>query len=616
MKLKEEKKSYNLLQNIWYILKHMWKWDKRDVFWAACVVPTAVVISLLETYMTKTVVGLVTVQASVSRLIVYILLFTLGILLFYYLKNIATTKSGVGFLVAEDRFVTMYYERYMKIDYENLVNPMFQLKAEKALRGISSKRTSYMMEKSCDLFASIIGMVTYAVILFPLSPWIIVIMVFVSTIGYFIYGYNHKWERVHRDARWSPIWKHMRYHMEKNRGVQEAKDIRIFGMSPLLEKRMDETLDEFGHTDFYGQCRWKIIDTIFAGLTMVRDFIAYGMLIYKVYTDGMSTAEFVFYFNALTMFIQWLLQFYEGVDMARFSSYELCDYRDFMEEERYCTKGGQKIAPKETCEIEFQNVGYTYPESDTPAFANANLKIKKGEKIAIVGPNGAGKTTMVKLLCGLYSPTQGKILIDGHEIQEYDKESYYDMFSAVFQDIAILPKSILENITFCPENNVNEKQCQLALSFSGLSKKLDKFPKGRNTLLVKELEKEAIALSGGEMQKLALARALYKNGKVLILDEPTAALDPIAESEIYEKYNELAKGKTAIFISHRLASTKFCDRIFYIEKGRITEVGTHDELLNLGGQYAEMFRIQSQYYTEQGDPETKEEKYHEECVMS
>ncbi|MGN0405544.1 MAG: ABC transporter ATP-binding protein [Bariatricus sp.] len=598
MKMKEEKRSYSLLQNVWYVLKHMWKWDKKDVFWLAFAVPGTVFISLLETYMAKTVVQLVTEHASPWKLVLYVILFSAGILLLYCIDNIASSRSLTGCSAGDDRFLLLYWERYMQVDYEKLENPKFQLLAEKAKQGIFDQQTSRMMYKTKSLFAAVLGIITYAVILFPLSPGMILMMAVISTMGYFIYGYNHKWERLHRDATWAPMWKHMGYNLEKIRDSKAAKDIRMFGMNSLLKGRFEETLNELMRLDRHSQFRWKVIDTIFACMTMVRDFLAYGILIYKVYSGGMSAAEFVLYFNALMMFIRWLLQFYDGVDMARFQSYKFCDFRDFMEDADLCTEGGNLPIPEDTCEIRFENVEYVYPESEVPALSHTDFTIAKGEKIAIVGPNGAGKTTLVKLLCGLYWPTSGRILVDGREIGEYDKRAYYGLFSSVFQDIAFLPKSIAENIALCSKEKTEEEKLQRTIHFSGLEEKLKKLPKGKETLLVKEVEEEAIALSGGEMQKLALARALYKDGKILVLDEPTAALDPIAESDIYQKYNELSQGKTAIFISHRLASTKFCDRIFYIEKGQIAEMGTHEELMKRGGKYAEMFHVQSQYYKE------------------
>jgi ABC-type multidrug transport system fused ATPase/permease subunit len=239
------------------------------------------------------------------------------------------------------------------------------------------------------------------------------------------------------------------------------------------------------------------------------------------------------------------------------------------------------------------SVSYTYPNSESPTIKNINLTIEAGEKIALVGLNGAGKTTLVKLICGMYTPTSGSILVNGYDINEYNREEYYSIISAVFQQYKFLPVSIAQNISIFKPDNARLEEC---IEYSGIRDKLEKLPDGINTPLIKELNPNGAELSGGESQKLLLARAIYKPSSILVLDEPTAALDPIAESEMYGRYNDFAADKTSLFISHRLASTRFCDRIVYIQDGEIKEIGTHDALLNANGKYAELFNIQSHYY--------------------
>lgn len=255
--------------------------------------------------------------------------------------------------------------------------------------------------------------------------------------------------------------------------------------------------------------------------------------------------------------------------------------------------------PKNPPEIVLENVSFRYPNSQSDTLKNINLIIKPGEKLAIAGLNGAGKTTLVKLLCGLYRPTKGRITVSGHAIEEYNRDEYYSILSVVFQDICLLPVSIAKNIALCEQGQMNNTILKKVLKLSGLYDKVQSLPKKEDTLLLKSIHEEAIELSGGEMQKLALARALYKGGNIIILDEPTAALDPIAESEMYQKYNQLISDATSVFISHRLSSTRFCDRIIFLEDGEIIEEGSHEELMGLSGEYADMFNIQSHYYKEE-----------------
>lgn len=237
-------------------------------------------------------------------------------------------------------------------------------------------------------------------------------------------------------------------------------------------------------------------------------------------------------------------------------------------------------------------------DEDKYTLKNINLKINKGERLAIVGINGAGKTTLVKLLCGFYSPSSGVIKVNGKPITDYNIEEYFTLFSAVFQDMYLLPVPISEFVA-SSDNDIDCEKVKKSLSLVGLDTKITSLPNGIHSRLMKGIFDDSIDLSGGEKQKLMLARALYKEAAVIVLDEPTAALDPIAENELYMKYSALTSGKTSIYISHRLASTRFCDKIVLIENGEIMEVGSHDELIKQGGQYAYMFDLQSHYYKEE-----------------
>src|SRR5699024_3656318 len=255
--------------------------------------------------------------------------------------------------------------------------------------------------------------------------------------------------------------------------------------------------------------------------------------------------------------------------------------------------------PKEfelPCDIELRDLYYKYDEAEDYTIKGLNVHIKKGEKLALVGINGAGKTTLVKLICGLYRPSKGQIYINGKLSSLYIRDEYYSLFSVVFQDNHLLPVSIERNIGSKNKEDIDEDRIDKVIEMADLKEKVDSLPGEKETLLVKSVYEEAIELSGGEMQKLMLARALYKDGPIIILDEPTAALDPIAENKIYQEYNNLTKDKTSIFISHRLSSTRFCDRIVFLEKGQIIEEGSHQDLMKKEGKYKQMYDMQSHYY--------------------
>ena len=314
-------------------------------------------------------------------------------------------------------------------------------------------------------------------------------------------------------------------------------------------------------------------------------------------------AEFTFYSGAVIQFTQFMNRFVQSYGIVKQCSLDVGMVREALEylpEDKGSTVHNLSDYPAP--EIRFEHVTFSYPGSTEPVLKDINFCVRPGEKVALVGANGAGKTTLVKLLCGLYQPAEGRILIDGIPTSEIEEGKLFGMFSAVFQDMLVLPFSVLDNVAVTGTADV--ERVRGCLEKAGLS---GRFP-DLNQRLVKGIQDGGENLSGGEEQKLLLARALYKEAPVLVLDEPTAALDPLAESELYGKYNQFTHKKTSFFISHRLASTGFCDRILLLGEGRILEQGSHRELLDLGGQYAHMFHEQSKYYEEVVGSELEQEE--------
>ncbi|MBR4343727.1 MAG: ABC transporter ATP-binding protein [Lachnospiraceae bacterium] len=280
-------------------------------------------------------------------------------------------------------------------------------------------------------------------------------------------------------------------------------------------------------------------------------------------------------------------------------AYEFVLFMDYPE----ALEKGERAVNNEIREIEFRNVSFKYPGTDKMVLDNISIKIGAGEHLSIVGLNGAGKTTFIKLLCRLYDPTSGDILVNGINIKEYDYDQYMSLFAPVFQDFRLFAFPVEENITLVDEDNKDyytddeEKRIEKIIDMVNLSEMLKKLENGPKTILFKYFEENGIEPSGGEQQKIAIARALHKNSPVVILDEPTAALDPIAEYEIYKQFHTLVGDKTAFYISHRLSSCRFCDTIAVFSEGKIAEYGNHDALIKMaGGIYAKMFEAQAQYY--------------------
>jgi ABC-type multidrug transport system fused ATPase/permease subunit len=246
----------------------------------------------------------------------------------------------------------------------------------------------------------------------------------------------------------------------------------------------------------------------------------------------------------------------------------------------------------------FENVSFCYPYQSEPSLKNINLTINNKERLSIVGENGAGKTTLIKLLMRFYEPTTGRILLNGMDIRQIDYRKYLDIFSSVFQDFKLFAFRIVDNITSLQGSAAEARKVEESLVKAGIHEKIQSLEKGLDTYLYKLYEEDGVELSGGESQKLAIARALYKDAPVVVLDEPTAALDPRAEFEIYTKFLQMVDNKTAVFISHRLSSARFCDRIVVLKDGAIAESGSHDELMARNGYYAELFNMQAQFYVE------------------
>lgn len=255
---------------------------------------------------------------------------------------------------------------------------------------------------------------------------------------------------------------------------------------------------------------------------------------------------------------------------------------------------GDKVLDTTEFELEFKNVSFRYPDAENYSLKDINIKIKNGEHLAVVGRNGSGKTTFIKLMCRLYDVTDGEILINGINIKDYTKESIIQLYSVVFQDFRIFSLPLNDNV--CAGKEHDKDKLYNCLEQANIKERTESLPNKDNTILYKDMDKAGVEISGGEAQKLALARALYKDSPVVILDEPTASLDPIAENEIYSRFNSFTQNKTAIYISHRLSSCVFCNRIAVFDKAELVETGTHNELLNNSGKYSELWNAQAQYY--------------------
>lgn len=376
-----------------------------------------------------------------------------------------------------------------------------------------------------------------------------------------------------------------------------GKDIRLYGMKEFLADT-----DLKYNTDYYNiytknaykRALWSIPGSI---LENIFKFGVYILLISASLAGGISVGSIAKYLTSIMLLISSLIAILSAVQRALDNNTYLKRYFSYFDMPNKMYKGSLTVEKRDDNEydIEFRNVSFKYPNTDKYALKNINIKFKIGEKLAIVGMNGSGKTTFIKLLCRLYDPCEGEILLNGVNIQKYDYDEYMSIFSVVFQDFRLFPFKLGEIVASSKKFDKDKvTDCLVKANFA---ERLAELPEGADTYLYKSYDASGIEISGGEAQKIALARALYKDAPFILLDEPTAALDPISEYEVYSNFNAISGDKTAVYISHRLASCRFCDKIAVFDSGKIVQTGSHDMLLSdESGKYHELWHAQAQYY--------------------
>lgn len=598
--MRGNKKKGTLLSNLKYIMGYAWSQDK--VLFAQCGVYTilASIAPFIGIFLPKFLID----ELLGQRRIEIILMTLIGFFLLSSVVNysIAWLRCAYSPRVTKIRtdYITMISDKIMKMDFKNTEDPEVLNKIKSVMNAVMSNNTGVegVYHTLLGLFGRLTAFIGYISIVLFLSPWILLFLIINVLISYALtmrvkkYEYSQKEKAADKDRRTFYVFDTMY-------DFAYGKDIRIYDLKNILidkfKKFRGERIDISNDVQ-EKQLKVKIVDVI---LLVIRECVVYGYLIYNVLFTGMGIGDFTMYFSTINGFGDWMKGILDDLANIKAQNMYLDDMREFLEIKSENKEKTRDIPIDSSYEIEFKNVSFKYPKTDKYIYKNLSLKIKKGQRLAIVGINGAGKTTFVKLLCRLYEPTSGEILINGVNIKDFSKEEYYKILSVVFQDIKTFAFTVAENVSLENLEDVDREKVLHCIEKAGVGDKINSLQKGIDTSLLKILDGEGVELSGGENQKLALARALYKNGKIVILDEPTSALDAVAEYNIYKGFDELIGDKTAIYISHRLASTKFCDVIAFFENGEIVEYGTHEELLKKNGKYSDMFNIQAQYYKEE-----------------
>ena len=631
---KEKCADMELFSAAKYLLRGFYGSSRINVFLPLFICVSATLVSLLAMYLPKIVLDAVergvTVRELFGKVFIIGALFAAMSIAAMLLRNELELISQ-NFLYTE---LTARWERGMlRMEYGDFVSEHGKLLAEKARNAISSPNWGAVKFLSLltEVLGALAGLLVCGGIVGMLHPAIVLFLLVLFAVQLWFSARTQRGKQQLKKER-AAVEKRLGYLAWGMRGRKEGKDIRLYSFDVLLRNIAEQTVKAKRKVEGRAE-RFQLYNMLFAAfLLLLRDGTAYFYLIWRFMNSGMTLGDFTLYFAAITGVGGGLLQLAQALsnffetgryvgDFYEFIQYSGGGEKDGKKKEGYEKFSGLKEGAKSNQKVQhfvpdkvslcFENVSFSYfveqdgVKQEIPVIKNLNLTILAGESIAIVGVNGAGKSTFVKLLCGLLKPSEGRILVNGVDSREFDREDYFGLFSAVFQKSGFLPVSIAENIML----NVRRKKTENAdveamwecIRSAGLEEKVKSLPHGVDTCLVKRIAQDGTELSGGQEQKLLLARALYKDAPVLILDEPTAALDAVAEHRIYQDYRRMTKGKTSVFISHRLASTRFCDRILLFSDGVVLESGTHEELLARGGQYAKMFEVQSQYYREEGE---------------
>lgn len=607
---KEEKdelhKDYGVVSNCIYILKRFRKYRPSLIFFIITGAAAAASMSYIWSFIGKLVIDMIQASAGggdIMPLVKLVAATTAAELFIMWLNTVSTVKTGLGFTYVRLMIIKERIAKTLDMDYEALETPEMLDRLQKAKRATAGdwQGVQGMMTYMQVLFTQIISIIIAIIIMTSFDPLIILVIAVLSYIQFLYFEHIRKKDKKEMWDAMMPHWRKLEYMENVTTDFSYAKDIRLFGMKKFLAKKQKDVYDEELRHWIKSRQYW-IYNSIFShGISLVRQLIITGWLVYSVIAKDLSIGNFTLYLASAGAFSNAINEVLSALSALRERSAHTDDYRSFMDIPGDSGKDTIPVPKVDKYVFTFENVSFKYKGQEKYALRNLNITVAAGEKLAVVGLNGAGKSTFIKLLLRLYDVTEGRILMNGTDIRRFNRAEYYRLFSPAFQDVTVFAFPMAENVSMSPPDETDKNKAEKCVREAGLGDKMDKLEKGIDTELLKVLYDDGVDLSGGEKQKLALARALYKGSDVIVLDEPTAALDALAEYRLYKSFNGLVGNRTAVYISHRLSSTRFCDRVAMFKDGEMTETGTHEELMEKNGDYAEMFRVQAQYYVEDRD---------------
>lgn len=559
-------------------------------------------------------------ELSAQRRIQTVLAYVFGVVLTNFIC--AVSKSMINRVCNEKEsqmwswFGKIFSDKQMSLDFVDLESAAIQHQRQEAEENLYMFGnglgqlvwgTSALVRASVNILASLVMTASLFVSksgnhVIDSPVWILIVLLCIASGGLSNSKATVKENEVFMKWCRDTVWFNrafMFFGSELYMNPEKAKDVRIYEQNRIAEKVLDQLIlhDKENQTDLFRMSVYPALASVIIGLA---NAVCYLFVATKAFFGAFGVGSIVQYVAVLSRLGEGLQEVMYILSDNEVYCTHLQNLFEYLDIPNRMYQGSLTVEKRDDNEyfVEFKDVSFKYPNADTYALRHVNLKFKVGEKLAVVGMNGSGKTTFIKLMCRLYDPTEGEILLNGVNIQKYDYAEYMSIFSVVFQDFRLFSFSLGQNVS--ASASYDSEKVRECLKKAGFEQRLASMPKGTETFLYKDFDTEGVEISGGEAQKLALARALYKDAPFIILDEPTAALDPLSEYEVYSKFNEIAGDKTAIYISHRLASCRFCDKIAVFHAGEIVQKGAHEELLaDCEGKYYELWNAQAQYYTTQ-----------------
>lgn len=586
-----------LSKKIIFLLRNAWMTAKGFVLISAITNIFQAILSFGNIIGTGLIVEALLSKKSLDQVFLLILIFSCANLTVAILKELLSLIFEYMQRQTTNKMQYMYAEDSVKVNYHFAQDGTILDLKKKSMAALPAFYIDRLGEilKYAVQFIAIITIVGY------FSPLFLIILIATSVASIFLIFKTKKDEtdfqneKVEDDRKLDYIYQVMtQYEYAKEVRINRAETYTSNKYDGIMKSQLEKLKKLF--------LKRTGINILSAVITIIQSASMYLYFSYMVFSGNISISEYTILLGSTTLFVSLILGFFEIVALFG-RSCSLLDY--YLDYQNAIIKNSNIYASNKLPHpsvnfsspvIRFENVSFTYPNTENPILKNINLELKPNERTGLVGLNGSGKTTFVKLLTRLYDPTEGMITINGTDIKDIPYKQYSALIGVVLQDYYLFAYSVKENITL--ETPYDEKKLRSALKESGSDKKIEALKNGIDTSVSKVLDKDGIEFSGGEGQKLALARAIYKNSPILVLDEPTSALDPIAEYELFSRLNDISKNKLTLYISHRLSSTKFCDKIVVLSDGEIAEIGSHNELMNRGGLYCELFTSQAKYYKE------------------